>query len=108
MTSVTEREPLTLDDFAECARRELPPEVWDFIAGGAGRERTLAANETAFDAVRLRPRALPGIEEPDTSVKVFGSRWAAPVGIAPVAYHSLVHPDGETGTAAAAGRLGLP
>ncbi|MDO0915402.1 alpha-hydroxy acid oxidase [Streptomyces sp. DT2A-34] len=108
MTSATEREPLTLDDFAERARHELPPDVWDFIAGGAGRERTLAANEAVFDTVRLRPRALPGIEEPDTSVEVFGSRWSAPVGIAPVAYHSLAHPDGETGTAVATGRLGLP
>ncbi|MFI7344854.1 alpha-hydroxy acid oxidase [Streptomyces sp. NPDC049936] len=102
------REPLTLDDFAALARRELPPEVWDFIAGGAGRERTLAANEAVFDAVRLRPRALPGIEEPDTSVELLGSRWAAPVGIAPVAYHELAHPDGEPATAAAAGALGLP
>ncbi|MDR3080488.1 MAG: alpha-hydroxy-acid oxidizing protein [Streptomyces sp.] len=101
-------QPLTLADFAELARDELAPEIWDFIAGGAGRERTLAANEEAFEAVRLRPRALPGIEEPDTSVEVLGSRWAAPVGIAPVAYHELAHPDGESGTARAAGALGLP
>lgn len=104
----TTREPLTLDDFAEHARQVLPPQDWDFIAGGAGRERTLAANETAFGRVLLRPRALPGIEEPDTSVEVLGSRWASPVGIAPVAYHELAHPEGEVGTAAAAGRLGVP
>ncbi|MFC8805804.1 alpha-hydroxy acid oxidase [Streptomyces anthocyanicus] len=102
------REPLTLDDFARLARGQLPVATWDFIAGGAGRERTLAANEAVFGAVRLRPRALPGIEEPDTSVEVLGSRWPAPVGIAPVAYHGLAHPDGEPATAAAAGALGLP
>ncbi|AIJ15246.1 alpha-hydroxy acid oxidase [Streptomyces violaceoruber] len=102
------REPLTLDDFARLARGQLPAATWDFIAGGAGRERTLAANEAVFGAVRLRPRALPGIEEPDTSVEVLGSRWPAPVGIAPVAYHGLAHPDGEPATAAAAGALGLP
>ena len=101
-------EPLTLDDFARLAHRKLPAATWDFIAGGAGRERTLAANEAVFGAVRLRPRALPGIEEPDTSVEVLGSRWPAPVGIAPVAYHGLAHPDGEPATAAAAGALGLP
>ncbi|MFI8491006.1 alpha-hydroxy acid oxidase [Streptomyces rubrogriseus] len=101
-------EPLTLDDFARLAHGKLPAATWDFIAGGAGRERTLAANEAVFGAVRLRPRALPGIEEPDTSVEVLGSRWPAPVGIAPVAYHGLAHPDGEPATAAAAGALGLP
>lgn len=99
---------LALADFARHARDELPAEIWDFIAGGAGRERTLAANETAFEAVRLRPRALPGIEEADTSVRVLGTRWDAPVGIAPVAYHELAHPDGELATARAAGSLGLP
>jgi 4-hydroxymandelate oxidase len=101
-------EPLTLADFADRARAELAPDVWDFIAGGAGRERTLAANEAAFDVMRLRPRALPGIESADTSVRVLGSRWAAPVGIAPVAYHQLAHPEGESGTVRAAGEAGLP
>ncbi|MGC0207058.1 alpha-hydroxy acid oxidase [Streptomyces levis] len=101
-------QPLTVADFAARARERLPAEVWDFIAGGAGRERTLAANEAVFEAARLRPRALPGIEEPDTSVAMLGSRWAAPVGIAPVAYHELAHPDGESATARAAGDLGLP
>ncbi|MGA4846189.1 alpha-hydroxy acid oxidase [Streptomyces sp. G5(2025)] len=102
------REPLTLDDFAERARQVLPPQDWDFMAGGAGRERTLAANEAAFGLVRLRPKALPGIEEPDTSVEVLGSRWAAPVGIAPVAYHELAHKEAELGSAEAAGRIGVP
>ncbi|MEU2537252.1 alpha-hydroxy-acid oxidizing protein [Streptomyces iakyrus] len=88
------REPLTLDDFAEHARRELPPGAWDFIAGGAGREHTPAAHEAVFGAVRLRPRALPGIEQPDTSVEVLGgSGWAAPVEITPVACHSLRRPE---------------
>ncbi|MGW0602038.1 alpha-hydroxy acid oxidase [Streptomyces sp. NPDC002776] len=99
---------LTLADFADRARGELHADVWDFIAGGAGRERTLVANEAAFEAVRLRPRALPGIEEADTSVELLGSRWEAPLGIAPVAYHELAHPDGEPATARAAGSLGLP
>ncbi|MFE0177212.1 alpha-hydroxy acid oxidase [Streptomyces sp. NPDC059002] len=100
--------PLTLDDYATLARRQLPRQDWDFIAGGAGRERTLAANEASFDTVSLRPRALPGRTEPDTQVRILGSRWAAPLGVAPVAYHELAHGDGESGTAKAAGALGLP
>lgn len=100
--------PLSLDDYATLARHELPSDIWDFIAGGAGRERTLAANEAAFDTVCLRPKALPGFTEPDTHIRVLGARWAAPLGVAPVAYHELAHGDGETGTARAAGGLGLP
>jgi (S)-3,5-dihydroxyphenylglycine transaminase len=40
--------PLTLADFAVLARAGLDPAVWDFIEGGAGEERTLAANREGF------------------------------------------------------------
>lgn len=100
--------PLDCADFAAAARRTLPEHVWDFIAGGAGRERTLAANEAAFGAVRLRPRGLAGVRQPDTSVQVLGAHWGAPLGVAPLAYHELAHGDGEEGTARAAGECGLP
>ncbi len=99
---------LTLDDLAATARSKLPAEVWDFVEGGAGRERTLAANRDAFARIRLRPRVLTGVTEVDPRVDVLGRAWAAPVGIAPLAYHTLVHPDGELATARAAGACGVP
>ncbi|MEV7131033.1 aminotransferase class I/II-fold pyridoxal phosphate-dependent enzyme [Streptomyces sp. NPDC093260] len=99
---------LTLADVAARARARTEPAVWDFVEGGAGEERTLVANLAAFDRVRLRPRVLTGLAEPDPAVTVLGRRWAAPVGVAPMAYHTLLHPDGETATAAAAGAAGLP
>jgi (S)-3,5-dihydroxyphenylglycine transaminase len=99
---------LSLADIARLARPRLAPPVWDFITGGAGEERTLAANRSAFDGVRLRPRALAGTGRPDTGVKLLGREWAAPFGVAPVAYHTLAHPDGELATARAAGAAGLP
>jgi (S)-3,5-dihydroxyphenylglycine transaminase len=99
---------LTLDDYAELARTAMDPAVWDFIEGGAGGERTLAANVRAFDRVRLRPRVLSGVAGADTSTTLLGRRWAAPLGIAPMAYHTLVHPEGELATVRAAGASGLP
>ncbi|GCB43868.1 aminotransferase class I/II-fold pyridoxal phosphate-dependent enzyme [Streptomyces sp. NL15-2K] len=99
---------LTLADYAESARRRLEPGVWDFVAGGAGDERTLAANSAAFDRVRLRPRMLSGVAEPALGTRVLGRAWAAPLGVAPMAYHTLLHPDGEVATAAAAGAAGVP
>ncbi|MGC5568005.1 aminotransferase class I/II-fold pyridoxal phosphate-dependent enzyme [Streptomyces sp. FR-108] len=102
------REPHTLDDYAALARAELAPDVRDFIEGGAGRERTLAANEEAFRRVRLRPRVLTGVLRPDTGTRILGRDWAAPVGVAPLAYHTLADPAGEVATARAAGLAGLP
>ncbi|WP_413799940.1 aminotransferase class I/II-fold pyridoxal phosphate-dependent enzyme [Streptomyces iranensis] len=102
------RPPLSLDEYAERARTRLTPAVWDFIEGGAGEERTLAANRAAFDRTRLSPRVLTGAGECDPSTTILGRRWAAPVAVAPMAYHTLMHSDGETATARAAGAAGLP
>ncbi|MEU9900760.1 aminotransferase class I/II-fold pyridoxal phosphate-dependent enzyme [Streptomyces phaeochromogenes] len=100
--------PLTLADYAELARRRLEPGVWDFITGGAGDERALAANAAAFDGVRLRPRVLSGVARPAPATRILGRTWSAPLAVAPMGYHTLVHPDGEVGTAAAAGAAGVP
>ncbi|WP_062214274.1 aminotransferase class I/II-fold pyridoxal phosphate-dependent enzyme [Streptomyces sp. NBRC 109706] len=100
--------PLSLDEYAERARPLVDPAVWDFVEGGAGEEWTLAANRSAFDRVRLRPRVLTGTAAFDLGTTVLGRRWAAPLGIAPMAYHTLLHPDGETATARASGAAGVP
>lgn len=90
------------------ARAALPPEVFDYFAGGSGDEDTLAANEAAWRAVRLRPRVLRDVSRVDTSTTVLGERVASPVLVAPTAFHRLAHPAGEVATAegtAAAGSL---
>ncbi|WP_343236167.1 aminotransferase class I/II-fold pyridoxal phosphate-dependent enzyme [Streptomyces arenae] len=109
-SSAVERmaDALTLSDVARLARPRLAPPVWDFINGGAGEERALAANRSAFERITLRPRALAGTGRPDTTVKILGREWAAPLGIAPVAYHTLAHADGEVATVRAADAAGLP
>ena len=56
---------VTLDDFEPEARAALPPDVYDYFAGGAGDEWTLQENRRAFDRWILRPRVLRGAAEPD-------------------------------------------
>jgi (S)-3,5-dihydroxyphenylglycine transaminase len=99
---------LTLADYETMAQQGIDPGVWDFLAGGAGEERTLAANLEAFDRTRLRPRVLTGLSVPDTGTLILGRTWPSPVGIAPMAYHVLAHPEGEVATARAAGSAGVP
>ncbi|QLQ36508.1 aminotransferase class I/II-fold pyridoxal phosphate-dependent enzyme [Micromonospora robiginosa] len=95
-------------DVERAARARLDAATWDFIAGGAGDERTLIANRTAYDRHPLVPRVLTGVTEPDLSVPVLGRTWPAPLAIAPTAYHTLVHPEGEVATARGAARVGVP
>ncbi|MFF8595301.1 alpha-hydroxy acid oxidase [Streptomyces sp. NPDC015220] len=97
---------LTLDEYETGARGRLPAPVWDFLAGGSGTESMLSAGREALDAIRLRPRCLVDVSHCDPGATLFGERLAAPVGIAPMAYHRLVHPEGEVATARAAGAAG--
>ncbi|TMK34474.1 MAG: alpha-hydroxy-acid oxidizing protein [Actinobacteria bacterium] len=97
---------VTVDDYEALAREVLPPASSEFVAGGAGDERTLAWNRRAFDRWALRPRFLRGVAAADPSTELFGCPLALPVLIAPWAYQRTAHPDGELATARAAARAG--
>ena len=88
------------------ARDVLEPAHFDYLAGGAGDERTLAANEDAFARRRLLPRVLRGPGPHDPSTSVLGTRIASPVVVAPTAFHRLAHPDGEVATGAGVAAAG--
>ena len=105
---MTDALPVTLDEWESAARALLPPGVFHYIAGGAGAERTLAANDAAFDRWTIWPSMLRGSGDPDPSTSVLGTTFAFPVGIAPWAFQRQVHPDAEPGTARAAAALGVP
>jgi 4-hydroxymandelate oxidase len=93
---------LTVAEYEAAARDRLPTSVWDYIAGGSGQELTLAANRHAFARLALRPRFLVDVSRPSTTTELLGARLSAPIGVAPVAYHQLAHPEGEVATARAA------
>ncbi len=99
--------PLCLADYEPLAATRVPDDVWDYLAGGSGTEATLRANRAAFDRVSLYPRVLVDVSESDPGTTLLGAPLAAPLGIAPTAFHRLVHPDGEVATARAAGDAGM-
>ena len=98
--------PLTVDDYETIARQRLDPSAYDYYAGGAGDERTLAANRAAFDAIVLRPRVLVDVSTIDTRSSVLGEAVDVPVLLAPTAFNRLAHPDGEMAAARAARAAG--
>jgi 4-hydroxymandelate oxidase len=88
------------------ARGRLPAKFYDYYAGGAGRGRTLRANERSWRRSWLAPRVLRDVRRVDTSVELLGARLRTPIAVAPTAFHCLAHPDGELATAAGAARAG--
>nr|ALK27900.1 hydroxymandelate oxidase [Streptomyces sp. DSM 11171] len=99
---------LCLADFERAAAAVLSAEVRDFVAGGSGAETTLDANRAALDRVFLVPRVLTDASRVSTESRLLGRTAAMPVAVAPVAYHRLVHPDGELAAARAAKAAGVP
>jgi 4-hydroxymandelate oxidase len=96
------------DALEASAREQLTQLAYDYYAGGADDEITLAENVAAWRRIRLRPRVLRDVSTIDTATTVLGTAVTAPVLVAPTAYQRLAHDDGERATArgtAAAGTV---
>jgi len=98
-------DPSRLED---AARAVLRDEAFAYVAGGAGAGATMRANVAAFDRWGLAPRMLADNTARDWSVEILGTPMPAPLLLAPIGVQSILHPDGELGTARAAAALGVP
>ncbi len=87
--------PATIEDFRRLARRRLPRFLYDYYAGGAGRERTLAANADDWDSVKLRQRVLVDVEQIDTGTTLAGEDCAMPLALAPIGLGGMATRRGE-------------
>jgi 4-hydroxymandelate oxidase len=98
--------PLIVDDYEVLARSRMQPSAYDYYAGGAGDERTLSANRTAFDQITLRPRVLVDVSTIDVRTTVMAQSVEFPVLLSPTAFNRLAHPEGELAAARAAHAAG--
>jgi lactate 2-monooxygenase len=103
--------PMSYAELERRAEQVMPPELWSYVAGGAGDERTQDANVTAFDHWGLMPRMLAGAAERDLSTELFGRRLPTPLMLAPVGVIGLcdlAEGRGDLLTARAAAATGVP
>ena len=97
-----------IDDLIPVAHRRVPRYAIDYLEHGAGRERLVHKNLSAFDAVKITPRYLRTLDGLDPSVELFGQRYDLPFGIAPVGMGSLIWPGAEMINAKAAAANNIP
>jgi len=102
------RVPVSPDELEAAAQRVLAPSAFDYVAGGAGGERTVHQNVAEFDRWHLVPRMLRDVHERDTRVEVFGKQLPAPLLLAPVGALDVVRPDAELAVARACVATGVP
>ncbi|MCB9764253.1 MAG: alpha-hydroxy-acid oxidizing protein [Alphaproteobacteria bacterium] len=99
-------EPINLADYEALAAERLPVMVRDYYASGALDERTLRDNLAAWRQIRLRHRVLRGVGQRSTATTLLGAPLQLPLGIAPMAFQAMAHPEGERATARAAAEAG--
>jgi (S)-mandelate dehydrogenase len=98
----------TVEDLRARARWRVPRFAFDFVDGGANEEVCVERNRTAFRAVELLPRYCVDTKGASTEVELFGVRYAAPIGVAPMGSPGLMWPGAEEYLARAAQRARIP
>ncbi|OUZ10295.1 lactate 2-monooxygenase [Aeromicrobium sp. PE09-221] len=102
--------PFTFSELEAQAQEAVVPDLWDYVAGGAGDEHTQQGNVAAFERLGIRPRMLVGAGQRDQSVDLFGMSLPSPVFMAPIGVLGVLSSDGHGDIAAAkaAAATGVP
>ncbi|HTT59251.1 MAG TPA: alpha-hydroxy-acid oxidizing protein [Acidimicrobiales bacterium] len=102
--------PMTYGELERRAEGVMTQEMWSYVAGGAGDERTQRANVAAFGRWGFMPRVLAGASSRDLSIDLFGSHLPTPLLFAPVGVIGICDPagHGDVLTARAAAASGVP
>lgn len=99
---------LSLKDFEPLARKRLPKPLYAYVSGAVEDNISLAQNRQSFEEIALRPRVLVGVSTRDLSFSLFGQRYAAPFGLAPMGISALFAYRGDIVMAQAACQASVP
>ena len=108
LTGEKQTVPIPVTELEAAALKVLKPEALDYMAGGAGGERTMRANLEAFEHWRIVPRMLRDVSQRDLTVEILSARLPAPVILGPIGVQELIHPEADLASARAAASLGIP
>jgi L-lactate dehydrogenase (cytochrome) len=97
-----------VEDLRQLAEKRVPRMFYDYADSGSWTETTYRANESDFQAIKLRQRVAVNMEGRSTAVKMIGLDAKMPVAIAPVGLTGMQHADGEIHAARAAEKFGIP
>ncbi|MGE0239678.1 MAG: alpha-hydroxy acid oxidase [Parvibaculaceae bacterium] len=98
----------SVGDLDRRARLRVPRFAYDYLAGGVGAELGISRNRHALDQIEIVPRYGLDVAAVDTSVMLFGRKYALPIGVAPMGLSGLVWPQADEALAAAAQRATIP
>ena len=97
----------TLQYLEDAARRRVPRFAFDFVEAGTGDHWGVRRNRDALNGIEIVPR-YGATEKVSTDVELFGARYAAPIGIAPVGTDGLIWPGATLALARTAATARIP
>ncbi|OJW24841.1 MAG: alpha-hydroxy-acid oxidizing enzyme [Rhodospirillales bacterium 69-11] len=97
-----------IPDLREAAARRLPRGVFEFVDRASEDHLAVQGNRRAFEAIKLRHRALVDVSGRTTATTLFGKPAAMPLAIAPTGAAGLCWYRGEVELARAAAKAGVP
>lgn len=97
-----------IEDLARKAKKRIPHVAWAYLDAGTGEEDLLARNRAAFQRVNFLPRFCKGELLSTVDTTLFGKKYGAPIGMAPVGLTGLMWPKVEHYLAATAKRFNIP
>ncbi|WP_228852957.1 alpha-hydroxy acid oxidase [Aegicerativicinus sediminis] len=83
----------SVDDLRELARKRVPKFAFEYLDGGCNEDVSIYRNTADIREVKLEPRYLRNFGSSDTSTEIFGIKYDAPFGIAPVGLQGLMWPN---------------
>lgn len=107
-SEANKRAPIAVSVLEQRSKGILDPVTYDFIAGGAGTERTVQANLDAFHRYCIVPRMMRNIAQRDLRVEMFGQQFASPLMVAPIGLQSIIQAEGELAVGQAAAAANVP
>jgi len=100
--------PVAGDQLEAAARKNMSPEGFAYVSGGAGTEETMRENRAAFERWRIVPRILRDVSVRDTTVEVLGTRLPTPFVLCPIGVLEMAHRDADVAVGRAAASEGIP
>ena len=98
----------SVDDLRNRAKRRMPKFAFEYLDGGCNEDINIDRNTRELREVQLEPRYIRNYKGADTGVELFGIKYDAPFGIAPVGLQGLMWPNSSEILAKAAFEHNIP
>jgi len=95
-------------DLATKAKKRIPHVAWEYLNAGTGEEDLLEKNRAALQKITFSPQFCKGILSPNIETSLFGQKFAAPFGMAPIGLTGLMWARIEHYLAETANRYQIP